>query len=97
MTNSHPPGTAPGFLPQALVDVDGTERMSADDMATRREAEFLQAALAAQQRAHAAPVAPPGVCRYCKARCMPAAVYCDEDCRADHEAEQAIRRRQGLA
>jgi len=39
----------------------------------------------------------PGRCRYCGERCLPCAVYCDEECRADDEAEQQIRRRQGLA
>ena len=62
---------------------DPTERLSADDQATQREAEFLASALAAARR----PVAPsaPGVCLNCGARLASLAVYCDADCRADHE------------
>lgn len=69
------------------------ERLSADDMATAREAQFTAAALAAARR----PVqqAPLGVCGNCQARCLPTAKYCDEDCRDDHERRLATLRRQG--
>lgn len=75
-------------------DVDPTERLSADDMATLREGQFLQAALQ-RHRSQSAPTIAPGVCRFCGQHCLPLAVYCDDDCRADHEARQQILRRQG--
>lgn len=64
---------------------DTSERLSADDMATRREAEFLAAALRVQAGRAAATAHTPGVCGNCREVCLPLAVYCDEDCRADHE------------
>lgn len=80
----------------ALADeVDTTERLSPDDMATLREGQFLDAALAVQRDASAADVAAPGTCRFCKQPCLPLAVYCDADCRADDERQAQIMRRQG--
>lgn len=78
---------------------DQAERLSADDQATQREAEFLAAARAQVQRQTAAAALrrTPGVCTFCGARCLPLAVYCDDDCRRDHEAEQLVLRRQGRA
>jgi hypothetical protein len=76
---------------------DPTERLSADDMATQREGQFLAAALAAQQRAGTGRKGTPGVCASCAAKCLPLAVYCDDECRAEHERQQAILRRQGRA
>ena len=83
-------------MPLPLADVDASERLSADDMATRREGEFLTAALrrVAQQAAQAAP-APGGRCLYCRAPLAPEARYCDDDCQADHAHELGIWRRQG--
>jgi hypothetical protein len=66
---------------------DQAERLGPDDQATQREAEFLQRALLNQQlRAARQPSAVQGVCTNCLDTCHPLAVYCDEDCRADHEA-----------
>ena len=77
---------------------DPTERLSADDMATQREAEFLAHALLAQQVKAAGGMAVlPGVCTYCGERCLPRAVYCDSECKADHEAELVTLVRQGRA
>ena len=76
---------------------DTTERLSADDQATQREEQFLAAALMRQRREAAAVRRQPGVCVNCGERCLPLALYCDEDCRADHERRQGIRQRQGLA
>ena len=76
---------------------DGSERLSADDQATQREAQFLAAALQAQQLAGAALRHTPGLCANCHSRCLPLAVYCDPECRAEHEHRQAVLRRQGLA
>ncbi len=79
-----------------LVDRDESERLSADDLATVREAEFLADALRAQQlQAEREAAAPRGVCVNCGERCLPRAVYCDEDCKADHEARVAAQRRAG--
>lgn len=98
MPNPTQPGPVPGVSVSAADlagDADTTERLSADDMATLREGQFLAAALAAQRQVHAASVRRPGVCRYCDAACGPFAVYCDEDCRADDEQRTAVLRRQG--
>lgn len=81
---------------RAIADaVDGAERLSADDQATQREGQFLAAALAAQQQLAARLRHPPGVCANCQAQCLPLAVFCDEDCRADHEHRQLVLQRQG--
>lgn len=81
-----------------MGDDDSTERLSPDDMATRREGEFLQAALRTQAaRAAAAATVPHGTCANCAARCLPAARYCDPQCRADHEQRLRVLARQGRA
>lgn len=71
--------------------VDPTERLSADDLATQRDAEFTAAALSAARRPVAAST--PGVCANCGARLPSLAVYCDADCRADHEHRQGLSQR----
>ena len=78
-----------------LVERDDAERLSADDQATQREAEFLADALLVQ-KLHTVrrPPAPRGVCCNCEAVCLPMAVYCDEDCKADHEARERASARQ---
>lgn len=71
------------------------ERLSSDDdLATRREEEFRAAAL--RQAARRVEQAQPGTCANCGAACLPQAVYCDPDCRADHEARRLRAARQGL-
>lgn len=65
-------------------------------MATRRESEFLSAALLNQAASAARSARPPGVCANCGAVCLPQAVYCDPDCRADHERRAGVLARQGL-
>ena len=74
-----------------------TERLSADDQATQREEQFLQAALHHQaQRAEAERQAGTrGRCANCASHCLPLARYCDEDCQADHERRLQVLRRQG--
>jgi hypothetical protein len=69
---------------------DPAERLSADDQATQREAEFLERALLRHrlqaeggQRSISGVVQ--GVCTNCGEPCLPLAVYCDDECRADHE------------
>lgn len=76
---------------------DGTERLSADDQATKTEEHFLAGALAAQALKAGLQRRSAGVCANCLARCLPLAVFCDEDCRADHEHRQRVRQRQGMA
>lgn len=74
------------------------ERLDEADMAARREAEFLADALQAQQlRAAGAGGAVKGVCTNCGERCLPRAVYCDADCRADHERRERLQVRQRCA
>lgn len=77
-----------------LVDVDVHDRPSADDLASQREAEFLQAALRVHSlRAARALRGFPGTCSNCGEACAPAAVYCDAECRNDHEARERLRSR----
>lgn len=75
--------------------VDPTEHLSPDHMATRQEALFLADALAAQAQASRHTVRERGRCANCGAACLPLAVYCDADCRADHERRERAQRRQG--
>lgn len=80
------------------MEVNEPERLSADDMASRAEEEAREAALARHAwRAAAQPASKPGVCRNCQLACLPRAIYCDDDCRQDHEARMQTLRRQGLA
>lgn len=79
----------------ALDDRDTTERLGADDMATLHEQQFLQAAVLGSQRAAARePRSVPGVCTNCGEACLPSAVYCDDDCRSDHQHRVTVRARQ---
>ena len=78
-----------------LPEVDRTERRCPDDEATLREGEFLAAALHQQAMRAAAASAAPGTCANCGERCLPQTVYCDADCRGDHERRLKVRARQG--
>lgn len=80
----------------ACDEHDNTERLSPDDMATLREAQFRAAALAAHAQAACQAQRTPGLCANCRQPCLPQAAYCDADCRADDEARLQVRRRQGL-
>lgn len=71
------------------------ERLGQDDMATRREGEFLAAALRQQAERAAREGAAPGTCANCGEVCLPQTVYCDADCRADHEKRLRVQARQG--
>jgi hypothetical protein len=75
--------------------VDPSERLSADDMATQREGQFLAAALQRQQRAAQAVQRAPGVCANCGDGVSLLMAYCDDECRADHEHRQMVLARQG--
>lgn len=79
-------------------EFDPTEVATADDNATRRSDEFLALALLQQQvKAAGGDVIQAGQCVYCKQRCAPRAIYCDAECRSDHEAELATLTKQGRA
>lgn len=77
-----------------LMERDATEVLTPEDQAARHAELQLQAAMANHRHAAArTPVALPGWCANCGAACLPRAVYCDADCRADHEARlQALAR-----
>lgn len=83
------------MTPAPLIDpLDPSERLSADDEATRRETEFLADALAVRElRARGGDVIVRGRCANCQAECKPGTVYCDESCRGDHEARLARQAR----
>lgn len=80
------------------MDEPQAERLSPDDQASRTTDQLQEGALRAQQlRAAASPAVPRGVCVNCGEQCLPAAVYCDEGCRADHEARLRMQARQRQA
>jgi uncharacterized OB-fold protein len=68
--------------------------MRTDDQASLIEAHFLAAALRVQ-RSTAPANATPGRCGNCGERCLPRAIYCDANCREDHERRVTVRARQG--
>lgn len=76
---------------------DTAERLSPDDQATQAETQQRDGALAAARRAAASRQAQPGRCANCGAACLPQAVYCDEDCKADHEQRRRREARRGRA
>lgn len=81
-----------------IGECDRTEGATTDDQATRRADEFLALAMINQQcKAEGGVVVQAGVCTWCGERCMQRAVYCDADCKADHEAELATLVKQGRA
>lgn len=87
----------PGETPFGTELADSSERLSADDQATQREAQFRAAALLRHRQASTVAARTPGVCANCAQQCLPLAVYCDDECRAEHERRQAVLRRQGRA
>lgn len=76
---------------------DPTEVATVDDTATRHADEFLALALLDHQQRQQPIEGVRGTCRNCGERCLPQAVYCDADCRDDHERVLAAQRRQGRA
>lgn len=74
---------------------DPTEVCTVDDVATRHADEFLALALLDHQQKARAVAGERGTCRNCGEQCLPQAVYCDADCRDDHERVLAAMRRQG--
>lgn len=88
------PTQSPGALDGPLE----AERLNEDDQAQRTADRFLEAAIGEHQRQAArAPRAEPGTCANCGERCLPAAPYCDADCREDHGARQKAAARGGGA
>ena len=74
------------------------ENLSADDLATLREGQFLAASLLQQaKRAQAMHVGTPGVCSNCGEGCDEAATYCDALCRNDHDRRIRAAHRSGGA
>ena len=82
-------------MPINTFDEPGERPSSVDDMASQREAQFTAMSLAACRRAGVPST--PGVCLNCQAQLANLAVYCDGDCRADHEQRLARQRRAGAA
>lgn len=78
-----------------LQSHDTTERLGPDDMASLREQQHLEAALIGQAARAERSRGVPGVCSNCSDTCHPCAVYCDEDCRTDHEHRESTLARQG--
>ncbi len=67
--------------------------MDLADQAQQAEARALEVALELRRRAALSLGGIPGVCTNCGEHCLPCAVYCDEECRADHERRQSIHAR----
>lgn len=72
------------------------DRLGADDLATLRDGQFTASAIAAQLARGAVRQSTPGRCLNCQASIEAPAIYCDDDCRDDHEAREKIARRKGL-
>lgn len=64
--------------------VNPAERLTEDDRAQAAAEQFIERALLAQRRAADSQPWAPGVCRNCAEQPI-AGVYCDDDCKADHE------------
>ena len=60
--------------------------MDIADQAQKAEALNLAQALELRRRAALSLGGVPGVCSNCGEQCLPCAVYCDAECREDHEA-----------
>ena len=79
------------------VERDTSERLSPDDTASLREAEFLEAALCGHRaKVEKAGAVANGECANCGQPLPSDWVYCDQDCKDDHEHRLVIERRQGL-
>jgi len=96
MRSLSPAEAPPMARQQPLIESQATdERLSAEDMASRRADEFLADALAVQARANGHTLVQRGVCAEYESRCHPDAVYCDAECRATHEQRLQVLARQG--
>ncbi len=78
-------------------EIDPTDVASPDDLAARRAEEFLAVARARQVARAAGPRPQPGVCLWCGQTSLLSTIYCDDECRNDHETSEARRLRQGGA
>lgn len=81
----------------AIIDAerDTLERLGEDDLAAVRAGEFQQVAMLEHEIRARLPGSVPGVCTNCGEVCLPAAVFCDGDCREDHEKRERTSRRTG--
>lgn len=71
---------------------------TADDLAAHRADEFLAMAMLDHElRKRGGQAIQRGMCASCGQVCAPAAVYCDADCREDHELQLAAQARAGRA
>jgi hypothetical protein len=80
----------------SIEPIDRTD-LAEGDMASLREAQFVSAAVDAARAAAGRRESTPGTCLNCSARIAAPAIYCDDDCRADHEERRARERRKGRA
>lgn len=81
-----------------LDPVQPGDHLTPDELAARAGDEFLAGAVLEQQlRAQRQAPVRRGVCLNCDQSCHPQAVYCDAECRADHEARSAAAQRTGGA
>lgn len=92
--------TSPVKRERAGIEVERAENerlVCVHDQAQAREIEHRKDAMRDQAvRALLANGGTPGRCNNCEERCLPTAVYCDVQCRADHEQRlQAERRLRG--
>lgn len=77
---------------------DRTEVQTQDDLAAHRADEFLAMAMLDHElRKRGGQAIQRGMCASCGQVCAPAAVYCDADCREDHELQLAAQARAGRA
>ena len=70
-----------------MSELPEAERLSADDRATEIAEQLAADALRAHRvrREREAVLERPGTCTNCHEPCLPTAVYCDVNCRSDHE------------
>jgi hypothetical protein len=71
-----------------VPELDRSEPVTEADMAAMREAQFIGAAVAKAQALANVRQSTPGTCSNCGDPTPGGRVYCDDDCRADHEARQ---------
>lgn len=74
------------------VERNDAQRLSADDMAAERAAELAADALHAHRvrQARRRAAMQDGRCGNCEAVLTPPLLYCDRDCRDDHEARERL-------
>lgn len=71
------------------VEREEIERLNADDQAARAADWFLDEAMREHLRKRGGEALQRGTCANCEEACAEQAIYCDADCRADHERRLA--------